>query len=148
MKISEILTTDGIVLLSDTPSKRQLLQDLTTMAAAVSGIEARTLFDVVLERENLGSTGFGKGIALPHARIPGLKKVTGVFAKLKNAVDFGAADNNPVDLVFLLLSPENSGADHLTALAQISRIIKDDTSCKKIRSASSTEEIYKILNAA
>lgn len=147
MKISDILTIDNIVMLDDAGSKRQLLQNLTAEAAKETGIEDRTLFDIVLERENLGSTAFGGGTALPHGRIPELKNIKGVFARLEKAIDFDAVDGNPVDLVFMLLSPENSGADHLSALSQISRVIKDEESCTKIREAKTKKEIYNILVA-
>lgn len=147
MKISDIITVKNIVLLDDAVTKRQLIQELASKAAKVLGIDERTLFDIVWERENLGSTGFGNGAALPHGRIPGLEKLGGIFARLSNPVDFDAADRQPVDLVFLLLSPENSGADHLSALAQISRIIKDENCRNQLRQAKNEEEVYKILIA-
>ena len=146
MKISDIMTEKNVVLGLKANSKRQLLQELASKAAELTGINERTIFDIVLERENLGSTGFGGGTALPHGRIPELDKVYGLFAKLNAPVDFEAVDNKPVDLVFLLLSPESNGADHLTALAQISRILKDEETCAKLRAASSKEEIQALLN--
>lgn len=146
MKISDIMTEKNVVLGVKALSKRQLLQDLAQKASEITGINERTLFDIVLERENLGSTGFGSGTALPHGRIPDLDKVYGFFAKLSAPLDFEAIDNKPVDLVFLLLSPEGSGADHLTALAQVSRILKDEATCEKLRQADSAEKIYSILN--
>ncbi len=127
-------------------SKRQLLQDLADKAAEITGINERTIFDTVLERENLGSTGFGEGTALPHGRFEGLDRVYGFFAKLNSPVDFDAIDGKPVDLVFMLLSPEGNGADHLTALAQASRILKDESLRSKLRQISSAQEIYAILN--
>lgn len=145
MKISDIIAVENIVLLEGATSKRQLISNLTARASNITGIDSRTLFDIVLERENLGSTAFGGGSALPHGRIPLLNKIYGVFAKLDNGIDFDASDKAPVDLVFLLLSPENSGADHLTALAQVSKIIRDEESCKKLRAAKDAQEIYKIL---
>ena len=146
MKISDIMTEKNVVLGLKANSKRQLLQELSDKAAEITGINERTIFDIVLERENLGSTGFGGGTALPHGRIPELDKVYGLFAKLNAPVDFEAVDNKPVDLVFLLLSPEGSGADHLTALAQISRILKDGNTCEKLRQMNNGEEIYALLN--
>ena len=140
MKISDIMTEKNVVLGLKANSKRQLLQELSDKAAEITGINERTIFDIVLERENLGSTGFGGG------RIPELDKVYGLFAKLNAPVDFEAVDNKPVDLVFLLLSPEGSGADHLTALAQISRILKDENTCEKLRQMNNGEEIYALLN--
>lgn len=146
MKLSDILHATDVLVLDGVSSKRQLLQDLADHAAKTAGVDARTLFDVVLERENLGTTAMGKGIALPHARVPSLKHTQALFAKIKGGVDFEAADQKKADLVFMLLSPEDSGADHLNALAEISRIVKSDTECAKLRKAASPAEIYKILS--
>ncbi len=146
MKLSDILHATDVLVLDGVSSKRQLLQDLADHAAKTAGVDARTLFDVVLERENLGTTAMGKGIALPHARVPSLKHTQALFAKVKGGVDFEAEDQKKADLVFMLLSPEDSGADHLNALAEISRVMKSDTECAKLRKATSSAEIYKILS--
>lgn len=146
MKISEIMTEKSVVVDSKASNKRQLLQELSLKAAELTGINERTIFDTILERENLGSTGFGSGTALPHGRIADINKVYGVFAKLNAPIEFEAIDGKPVDLVFLLISPEGSGADHLTALAQVSRILKDEATCSKLRAASHSDEIYSLLN--
>lgn len=146
MKLSEIMSGNSIFMGLKSNSKRQLLQDLADKAAEVTGINERTIFDTVLERENLGSTGFGEGTALPHGRFEGLNRVYGFFAKLNSPVDFDAIDGKPVDLVFMLLSPEGNGADHLTALAQASRILKDESLRTKLRQISSAQEIYALLN--
>lgn len=146
MKISEIMSVNSIVLSIKANNKRQLLQELAKKASEVSGINDRTIFDTILERENLGSTGFGGGTALPHGRLDELTKVYGIFARLNTPIDFDSIDGKPVDLVFLLISPESSGADHLTALAQISRILKDEATCTKLRAAGSKEEIHALLN--
>lgn len=146
MKLSEIMSGNSIFMGLKSNSKRQLLQDLANKAAEITGINERTIFDTVLERENLGSTGFGEGTALPHGRFAELDKVYGFFAKLNSPVDFEAIDGKPVDLVFMLLSPEGNGADHLTALAQASRILKDESTRTKVRQISSSQEIYAILN--
>lgn len=146
MKISNIMTEKSIVIDSKVSNKRQLLQELAVKAAELTGINERTIFDTILERENLGSTGFGAGTALPHGRIAEINKVYGIFAKLNTPIDFEAIDGKPVDLVFLLISPEGSGADHLTALAQVSRILKDEATCSKLRVASHSDEIYSLLN--
>ena len=105
------------------------------------------MVEAILERENLGSTGYGRGTAFPHARVDGAKSVKAIFARLTSAIDFEAVDNKPVDLVFMLISPETNGADHLTALATLSRILKNDETCEKLRKAKSKEEIYAILNS-
>ena len=139
MKISEIMSVNSVMLSLKAGSKRQLLQELARKASELTGINERTVFDTILERENLGSTGFGGGTALPHGRLSELNKVCGIFARLSTAIDFDAVDNKPVDTVFLLLSPESSGADHLTALAQISRVLKDENTCTKLRAAKSKD---------
>lgn len=146
MKLSEIMSGKSVFMGLKSNSKRQLLQDLADRAAEITGISERTIFDTILERENLGSTGFGEGTALPHGRFEGLDKVYGFFAKLNSPVDFDAIDGKPVDLVFMLLSPEGNGADHLTALAQASRILKDETLRTKLRQISSAQEIAALLN--
>ncbi len=146
MKLSEIMSEKSIFMGLKSNSKRQLLQDLSAKAAEITGLDERTIFDTLLERENLGSTGFGEGTALPHGRFEGLDKVYGFFAKLNSPVDFEAIDGKPVDLVFLLLSPEDNGADHLTALAQASRFLKDESMRQKLRQINSAQEIFALLN--
>lgn len=146
MKISEILSLDNIYAEVKANNKRQLLQELSEKAANKTGMDERLVIESVWERENLGSTGYGNGTAVPHARIADLKKTEVLFARLSNPVDFNAVDGKPVDLIFLLISPENSGADHLTALAALSRILKNPDICQKLRSARGREEIYSILN--
>ena len=128
-------------------NKRELVQVLSNKIANISGLDERVIFDAVWERENLGSTGYGDGVAFPHARIEGLDKVSALFARLDEPVDFDSLDNKPVDIVFLLISPENSGADHLTALATLSRVLKTEGSLEKLRIAHLVDEIYTILNA-
>ncbi len=145
MKISDILTANDVIVINNAASKRQLLKEMSIKIAEGTGIDDRSMFDIILERENLGSTAFGGGTAVPHGRIPELKQLKGLFAKLQKGIDFEADDNQPVDLVFMLVSPENSGADHLSSLAQISKIIKDEEICGQLRNAGSTEEIYRIL---
>ena len=110
-----------------------------------TSLDSRTIFDALLERESLGTTGFGGNTALPHARLENLDKIYGFFARLTTPIDYEAIDNRPIDLVFMLLSPDSSGADHLTALAQISRILKDENMCDKLRQAQSKEEVYALL---
>ena len=148
MNISNILTEKNILLGLKSGSKREFLQDLAQKVSDICGIDALTIFDSLLERENLGSTGFGDGTALPHSRFAGLDKVHAFFAKPSYPLDFDAVDNKPVDLVFLLMSPEGSGADHLTALAMLSRILKDENTCNKLRQMNKTTEIYALLSEA
>ena len=147
MNIADIISKKAVLDNIQVSNKRELIQILSQRVASFSGLDERLVFDAVWERENLGSTGYGEGVAFPHARIEGLKKVCGIFARLDDAVDFDALDGKPVDLVFMLVSPENSGADHLTALATLSRILKTEGSCDKLRNARSVDELYAILNA-
>ena len=146
MKISDIIKKSDVYADLKSGSKRSLLQELAQKAAAETGINERTIFDALLERENLGTTGFGGGTALPHARLENLDKIYGFFAKLETPMNYDSVDNRPVDLVFMLLSPDSSGADHLTALAQISRLLKNDNTCEKLRSTYNPEELYALLN--
>ena len=146
MKISDIMSVNSVLLSAKAKNKRQLLQELSQFAANITKVDDRTIFDALLERENLGSTGFGGGTALPHARLAELDRVYGFFVRLAAPVDFEAIDNKPVDMLFLLLSPESSGADHLTALAQISRILKDTGTVAKLRETAGKEEIHALLS--
>lgn len=147
MKISDIMSVDSVLLSVKAKNKRQLLQELSQFAAGITKVNDRTIFDALLERENLGSTGFGNGTALPHGRLPELDKVYVFFARLATPVDFDSIDGKPVDTLFLLLSPESSGADHLTALAQVSRLLKDSAMVDKLRDATDKEEVYALLNS-
>ena len=148
MNISNILTEKSIFLNLKSNNKREFLQDLAQKVSEIVDIDTLSLFDSILERENLGSTGFGSGTALPHSRFSGVDKVYAFFAKPSYPLDFDAIDGKPVDLVFLLVSPENSGADHLTALALLSRILKDESTCSKLRQMTKSTEIYALLNEA
>jgi len=146
MNIADIISKSAVLDHVQAASKRELVQYLAEKISTLAGLDERVIFDAVWERENLGSTGYGEGVAFPHARIEGLDKVCGMFARLDEPVDFDSLDGKPVDLVFLLISPENSGADHLTALAALSRILKTEGSCEKLRKARSVDEIYTVLN--
>ena len=145
MLVSEILSKSNVLVLDGELSKRQVLQLLAKQAAKATKIDERVLFDALLERENLGSTAFGKGIAFPHARVPNLEKLQTVFAKVTCGVDFEATDGQNVDLLFMLISPETSGADHLTALALMAELMKDEQKLSKIREADDTAQIYDVL---
>ena len=105
----------------------------------------RQIYDVLLERERLGSTGVGNGIAIPHGKLAGLKRLQGLFLRLEPAVDFDSVDEQPVDLVFLLLAPESAGADHLKALARVSRLLRDRQVCEKLRGAEHPDALYALL---
>lgn len=127
-------------------SKKQLLQELAAKAAKITGLPEREIFDVILQRERLGSTGVGNGIAIPHGKLNNLPSIIGLFARLDAPVDFEALDDQPVDLVFLLLAPEGAGADHLKALSRIARVLRDHDMVAKIRSSDSASAIYTLLN--
>jgi nitrogen PTS system EIIA component len=148
MEIGEFTTPEGIVANLRVANKTQALKDLARRAATATGIEEQVILTALLERERLGSTGIGKHIALPHARIRGLDRIHGFFARLDRPIDFEAIDEKPVDLIFLLLAPEDSGRDHLTALALVSRLFRDPEACAKLRHAESAAAIYEILTSA
>jgi PTS system nitrogen regulatory IIA component len=125
--------------------KKQLLQDLAARAAALTGLPERRIFETLMEREKLGSTGMGQGIAIPHGRVAGLTKITGVFARLETPIAYDAVDDQPVDLVFLLLAPESAGADHLKALARVSRLLRNQATCEKLRATDKPDVLYALL---
>jgi PTS system nitrogen regulatory IIA component len=127
------------------PNKKALLHQLATAAARLTGIEARRILTALSDRERLGSTGFGGGVAIPHGKIEGLGRVTGYFARLASPIDFQSVDGMPVDLVFLLLSPPDAGADHLKALASVSRTLRDRQTVAKLRGARSKDAIFALL---
>lgn len=145
MDIEEILESGSVIAKLHATSKKQVLQELSKAAGEALGIEARQVFDILVERERLGSTGVGAGLAIPHGKLPGLNRLQGVFARLEKPVEFDSIDDEPVDLVFLLLAPEGSGADHLKALARVSRIMRDRTFCDKLRGSDSADAIYALL---
>jgi PTS system nitrogen regulatory IIA component len=145
MDIEDLLTVDRVIANLRATSKKQALQELTRRAAEATGLQERAIFDVLLERERLGTTGVGHGIAIPHGKLPGLRQLCGVFARLETPIDFDAIDDQPVDLVFLLLAPEAAGADHLKALARISRLLRDRPTCEKLRGANTADALYALL---
>jgi PTS system nitrogen regulatory IIA component len=145
MNIGELITPDHIVPALKASSKKQTLQELAKFASKSIGVDERTVFDILLERERLGTTGVGHGVAIPHGKLEELDQLYGFFARLDTPVPFDAIDEQPVDLIFLLLAPESAGADHLKALAQISRILRDQATCKKLRGSESAEAIFALL---
>ena len=135
MEMIDLLAADAVVANLKVSSKKQALQELSQHAAILTGLSERIIFDVLLQREKLGTTGVGRGIAIPHGKIQELNKLSGLFARLPKAIDFDAIDEQPVDLIFMLLAPETAGADHLKALARVSRMLRDDGICAKLRGA-------------
>lgn len=145
MQISAILKPGAVKVVTHLTSKKRLFQDLGDLAAGVHGISAVAAVDGLQERETLGPTGVGHGIALPHARIDGLQDVVGVFIKLERALDFDSVDRQPVDLVFALFAPKDSGVDHLKALALVSRTMRDPQICAKLRANSDPATLFALL---
>ncbi len=148
MELSDLLSTQAIAPSLKTSSKKHLLQELANRAADIYGVESRQVFDALLERERLGPTGMGKGVAIPHARLPDLKEIHGLFARLEKGVDFDAMDGEPIDLVFMILAPEDAGAAHLKALARVSRTLRDPSVCAKLRASAEDSSIFAILTDA
>lgn len=143
--LSDLVTQTGVVAELKAQSKKQLLQELSIRASQLTGLTDRIIFETLLERERLGTTGVGHGIAIPHGKLPGLTKIVGLFARLENRIDFDAIDDQPVDLIFLLLAPESAGADHLKALARVSRLLRNTQVCEKLRGAEDRAALYAIL---
>lgn len=145
MEIFQLLSSDGVIANLKANSKKQALQELSARAARITGQHERLIFDTLLERERLGTTGVGNGIAIPHGRLAGLDKLYGLFARLERPIDFDSIDEMPVDLIFLLLAPESAGADHLKALARVSRLLRDKSVCEKLRGAENADALYALL---
>jgi PTS system nitrogen regulatory IIA component len=148
MEIVELIGTEAIVPSLKATSKKQALQELAKHSAVLTGLSERSIFDVLLERERLGTTGIGNGVAIPHGKLAEIKKLHGLFARIEAPIDFDAIDEQPVDLIFLLLAPEGAGADHLKALARVSRLLRDREVCDKVRGTDSAEAIYALLTNA
>ena len=148
MEINDLISSDVVVANLKATSKKQVLQDLSRRASDSTGLHERTIFDVLMERERLGTTGVGNGIAIPHGKLPDLDRLHGHFARLEQPVDFQSIDERPVDLIFLLLAPESAGADHLKALAKVSRVLRDDNICEKLRGTDTSDALYAILTGS
>lgn len=146
MEVSDLLTVANVIADFRVTSKKQALQELSKHAADITGLEERAIFDILLERERLGTTGVGDGLAIPHGRLPDLDRIHGFFAKLEKPIDFDSIDDRPVDLIFLLLAPEGAGADHLKALARISRLLRGPSFCEKLRGAKNRDALYALLS--
>jgi len=145
MEIRDLLQPEAVVADLRAANKKQLLQELARHAAKITGVNDRKIFETLLERERLGSTGVGSGIAIPHGKLSDFKRLYGVFARLDRPVEFDSIDEQPVDLIFLLLAPEGAGADHLKALARVSRLLRDSSMCDKLRGAETADGLYMVL---
>jgi PTS system nitrogen regulatory IIA component len=145
MTLADILGPGAVLSDLRAQNKKQVLHDLAVGLSEQTGVEARAILDVLAQREKLGSTGLGQGIAIPHGRLPSLARVHGMFARLASPVSFDSVDGEPIDIVFGLISPEHAGADHLTALARVSRLLRDQRTLAKLRGTKSKEGLYAII---
>ena len=148
MNLSSILQPNAVRVFSHSASKKRLFQDLSEIAHSVYGLNTSEAFDALMERESLGPTGVGHGIALPHARLHGMERFAAVFVRLERALDFDSVDRQPVDLVFALFTPKNSGVEHLKALALVSRTMRDAGLCAKLRANSDPAALHAVLTEA
>ena len=145
MEITDLLDGECVVANLRATSKKQVLQELARRAADITNIDERKIFAVLMDRERLGTTGVGSGIAIPHGKLPELDRLYGIFARLEKPVDFQSIDERPVDLIFVLLAPEEAGADHLKALARVSRLLRDQNTCEKLRGTGEVDALSAIL---
>ena len=146
MPLSDLIDTRSVVGVLRPTSKKQLLQLMAERAAERTGMDGRGIFDALLAREKLGSTGVGHGVAIPHAKLPKLPGIVGLFARLERPIEYEALDDEPIDLVFLLLAPEQAGAEHLKALARVSRILRDKATASRLRGTFDPDALFSILH--
>lgn len=146
MTITDLVAPEAVIPALKVNGKKQALQELAARAAELTGQNERSIFEVLLQREKLGTTAVGYGIAIPHGKLPKLDRMFGLFARLDRPIDFEAMDDQPVDLVFLLLAPEGAGADHLKALARVARLLRDQETAKKLRASRDAQAIYSVLS--
>ncbi|MFD3188836.1 PTS sugar transporter subunit IIA [Sedimentitalea sp. HM32M-2] len=148
MELSRILKPDAVKVFSAASSKKRLFQELGDVANSAYGLDAGSTVDALLDRESLGPTGVGHGVALPHARLAGLDRVVGVFIMLEKPIDFGSVDRQPVDIAFALFAPEDAGVEHLKALALVSRTLREPALCSKLRANLDPTTLYALLTEA
>lgn len=145
MRPTDLVSPEAVFASLKATTKKQLLQELSERGAKLSGLPAREIFDALLQRERLGSTGIGDGVAIPHGKLARVKTIFGLFARLDRPIDFESLDGAPVDLVFLLITPESSGADHLKALACAARMLRDPGLAATIRATRSDAALYSLI---
>ncbi len=145
MPLSDLVAPQAVIPALKVNNKKQALQEIAARAAELTGLGEREIFDVVQQREKLGSTGIGNGIAIPHGKLAKLGRLFGLFARLDRPIDFESLDGQPVDLIFLLLAPETAGADHLKALARVARLLRSSDTAKMLRESRDAEAIYAVL---
>jgi len=145
MPPSDLVSPTAIIPALKVNGKKQALQEIAAKAAALTGQSERAILEILLQREKLGSTGVGNGVAIPHGKLAKLANVFGLFARLERPIDFEALDGQPVDLIFLLLAPEGAGADHLKALARVARLLRDPEVARKLRNSPDADALYAVL---
>ena len=145
MPLTDLVAPNAIIPALKVNGKKQAIQDLAARAANLTGQNERLIFETLMQREKLGSTGVGNGIAIPHGKLPKLEKLVGLFARLDRPLAFESLDGQPVDLILLLLAPEAAGADHLKALARIARVLRDPAILERIRAARDADALYAVL---
>ena len=145
MELTEILVADAVHYAQSASSKKRLLQKISEQAASIYDLDSEQVFAALTAREALGTTGVGRGVAIPHARFENLDRVVGLFTRLEKPLDYDSMDHQPVDLVFTLLAPQKEGAEHLKALALVSRTLRDEDVCSKLRSNNDAQTIFSIL---
>jgi PTS system nitrogen regulatory IIA component len=148
MSLSQLIKPDAVLAALRVNGKKQALQEMSERAALVSGLPAREIFDSLLQRERLGSTGVGDGVAIPHGKLAKCDEIFGVFARLERAIDFDAPDGLPVDLIFMLIAPESAGADHLKALAMSARLLRNPSIAAQLRATRDPTALYALLTMA
>ena len=145
MTLTDLVAPNAILPALKVNNKKQAIQELAARAAALTGQSEKAILEILFQREKLGSTAVGNGVAIPHGKLPKLGRLFGLFARLDRPVEFEALDGQPVDLVFLLLAPEAAGADHLKALARVARLLRDPEIAKKLRESSDADALYAVL---
>jgi PTS system nitrogen regulatory IIA component len=145
MTLTDLVASNAILPALKANNKKKVVQELAARAAALTGQSERTILEILLQREKLGSTAVGNGVAIPHGKLAKLARLFGLFARLERPVNFEALDGQPVDLVFLLLAPESAGADHLKALARVARLLRDPEIARKLRESRDAEALYAVL---
>jgi len=146
MELGDLITLDAIMPKLAAKTKKQVLHDLADKAAALTRLDGREILEALLQRERVGSTAMGRGIAIPHGRLAGLERIVGVFARLEEPIDFEAPDEEPVDLIFVLLAPEDADGDHLKALARVSRLAREPQMIERLRSSHDRAMLHRMLS--
>ena len=145
MPLTDLVAPNAVIPALKANNKKKAIQELAARAAKLSGQSERAILEVLMQREKLGSTGVGNGVAIPHGKLPKLDRLFGMFARLEKPIDFESLDGQPVDLIFLLLAPEAAGADHLKALARVARLLRDPEVARKLRESRDADALYAVL---